>query len=172
MAAPRLRREISALRRAGDDMVVLLHDDGDMYSWRAFIKGPPDTAFEGGVYELSIKVDFSYPMTPPTMRFATPVFHPNVKFDTGEICVDILKSQWGPTWGLHSACQAIIQLLAHPEHDSPLNCDAGNLLRCGDRMGFDSLVAMYREEYASSLPPGIVFPSPSLARAKSAAAAL
>jgi len=39
-------------------------------------------------------------------------------------------------------------LLADPEPDSPLNCDAGNLLRAGDKRGFNSLARMYMMEHA------------------------
>ncbi len=58
---------------------------------------------------------------------------------TGEICLDILKNHWTPAWSLSLACQALIVLLANPEPGSPLNCDAGNLLRCKDFRGFSSL---------------------------------
>lgn len=44
--------------------------------------------------------------------------------------------------------QAIMALLADPEPDSPLNCDAGNLLRAGDKRGFNSLARMYMMEHA------------------------
>jgi ubiquitin-protein ligase len=49
----------------------------------------------------------------------------------GEICLDILKDAWTPIWTLESTCRAIIFLLGSPAPDSPLNCDAGNLLRAG-----------------------------------------
>ncbi|KAJ3220376.1 hypothetical protein HDU67_000043 [Dinochytrium kinnereticum] len=35
-----------------------------------------------------------------------------------------------------------------PEPDSPLNCDAANLLRCGDHRGYNSLVKMYTRMFA------------------------
>ncbi len=35
----------------------------------------------------------------------------------------------------------------NPEHSSPLNCDAANLLRNGDKRGYDSLVRMYAQMY-------------------------
>lgn len=45
-------------------------------------------------------------------------------------------------------CQAILALMSDSAPDSPLNCDAGNLLRGGDVRGYNSLARMYTVEYA------------------------
>jgi peroxin-4 len=63
---------------------------------------------------------------------------------TGEICLDILKNHWTPAWSLSLACQALLVLLSNPEPSSPLNCDAGNLLRCKDFRGFSSLSKIFQ----------------------------
>lgn len=54
-----------------------------------------------------------------------------MKRKTGEICLDVLGSQWSPVWTLSSALTAVIALLDSPEPDSPLNVDAGELNRKG-----------------------------------------
>lgn len=53
---------------------------------------------------------------------------------------------------LQSMCQAILALMSDSAPDSPLNCDAGNLLRGGDVRGYNSLARMYTVEYA--MTPG------------------
>jgi peroxin-4 len=128
-----------------------LQSDVSWLHWTAFIIGPPDTAYSGHRFELEIRAGSDYPLSPPKVMFRTKVCHPNVKFKTGEICLDVLKEAWTPVWGLESTCRAIISLLSNPEADSPLNCDAGNLVRCGDMRGYYCLARMYTEEYATRL---------------------
>ena len=85
------------------------------------------------------------------VKFKTKIFHPNIHFSTGEVCVDFLKTNWVPSWTLTSLTRAIIVLLAAPNAESPLNCDAGNLIRTGDMMGFASMGRMYAIKYGNIL---------------------
>ena len=82
-------------------------------------------------------------MTPPEIKFRTKIFHPNIHPQTGEVCLDILKTQWTPVWTLLYVFQALLVLMSNPEPNSPLNCDAGNLLRNCDFRGFSSLAYVY-----------------------------
>lgn len=68
---------------------------------------------------------------------------PTFPSQTGEICLDLLKTAWSPIWTLSTACAAVQQLLATPEPSSPLNVDAANLLRAGDVVGYESLARMW-----------------------------
>ena len=103
----------------------------------------------GGRFNILIQIGPDYPLSPPSVEFKTPVFHPNVEFKSGEVCLDVLKSDWSPAWGLATVCRAIAALLDAPNAESPLNCDAGNLIRNNDIVGFNSLARMYTKEYAA-----------------------
>ena len=83
--------------------------------------------------------------------FVTKVFHPNVHFRTGDVCLDILKKEWSPAWGVQAACRAILALLSDPDADSPLNCDAGNMIRGGDMLAYNTTARMYAVENAMFL---------------------
>lgn len=115
----------------------------NLFTWVATLAGPKDTPFEGGQYRLLLRIPQDYPMRPPTAAFITKVFHPNVNFADGVVCLDILKSRWSPAWTLNALCRAVLSLLAEPEPSSPFNCDAGNLVRAGDVEGYTSLVRLY-----------------------------
>lgn len=149
----RLMRELRDARACKDTDISLSCEEDQMYKWNARITGPPDTPFAGGVFHVVLRVASDYPLVPPTATFLTKVFHPNVKFDTGEICLDILKSAWTPVWTLTSVCRAIHSLMAHPEASSPLNCDAGNMLREGDELAFRSVARYYAVSEAGAPAP-------------------
>lgn len=148
-AAKRLRKELQTLQKSkNDDDDIYLHaDPNNLLHWHAWLRGPPDTPFEGGVFQLDIRCGTEYPLAPPNIRFVTGVFHPNVH-KNGDICLDILKKEWSPAWGLLSACRAVLALMSDPEADSPLNCDAGNMVRRGDLLAYEETAALYTVEQA------------------------
>ncbi|KDN39158.1 hypothetical protein K437DRAFT_259162 [Tilletiaria anomala UBC 951] len=148
------RRTISASRpsSAQEDLLELRPwdaDGEDLYEWYARIRGPNSGSYSGGEFDLSIQIPPSYPTKPPKMWFRTRIWHPNVHFKTGEICLDLLSSQWSPAWTLSSLCTAIIALLDSPEPSSPLNVDAANVLRAEDEVAYRSMCKMYTRLFAS-----------------------
>jgi len=150
-ALRRLQKEYKAIQEeaaTSRDVILLLDHGDDLNHWHAYIEGPSETPYAGAYFQLEVVVPDGYPMRPPSVRFVTRVFHPNVLYKTGEICLDLLKDAWTPAFTLISVCRAIITLLAHPEPSSPLNCDSGNLLRGGDLRGFNSLARFYTHLHA------------------------
>uniref|UniRef100_A0AAQ4R9J0 Ubiquitin conjugating enzyme E2 A n=1 Tax=Gasterosteus aculeatus aculeatus TaxID=481459 RepID=A0AAQ4R9J0_GASAC len=67
-----------------------------------------------------------YPNKPPTVRFASKMFHPNVYAD-GSICLDILQNRWSPTYDVSSILTSIQSLLDEPNPNSPANSQAAQL---------------------------------------------
>lgn len=91
-----------------------------MFKVEALIAGPEGTIWEGGVFELSIKFPEDYPNVCPEVVFVSKVFHPNVYHD-GRICLDILSTQWSPSYDLMSILVSIRSLLNYPNPNSPAN---------------------------------------------------
>jgi len=71
-AAKRLRKELQVLKQSGDDSdICLLHNPSNLLCWKAWIKGPSETPYENGVFELDIRCGVDYPLAPPTIKFLT-----------------------------------------------------------------------------------------------------
>ena len=149
----RLKKELALLNQNenNDEFIKLIPSNDSIMNWNATIFAPSDSVYAGYKFNISIAVPQEYPLIPPVISFVSKIFHPNVHFDSGEICLDILKKEWSPAWSLQSSCRAIISLLGEPAADSPLNCDAGNMLRNGDDRAFKSMAVMYCVEFATKI---------------------
>ncbi|XP_022094483.1 ubiquitin-conjugating enzyme E2 C-like isoform X2 [Acanthaster planci] len=82
--------------------------------------------YEGLHYKLSMAFPSDYSVSAPKVKFLTPCFHPNVDTE-GNICLDILKEEWVPTYTVSSILLSIQGLLAAPNIKSPLNLQAAQL---------------------------------------------
>ncbi|KAF1999950.1 UBC-like protein [Amniculicola lignicola CBS 123094] len=141
----RLLHELQKYQSDPNDALLELGpvNDDELLEWRAVMQGVPGTAYEGGLWALTIHIPPTYPLAPPTIRFVTPICHPNVDFRTGEICLDLLKDAWTPAYTITSTLTAVHQLLTSAEPDSPLNVDVAVLMREGDYVGAESLMRFY-----------------------------
>lgn len=87
-ATKRLVHEWRALQKQGttDEHITILEpiDEGDLTAWRAILCPPASGVYGGGCFEIDIRVPDTYPIKPPTMRFRTRIFHPNVHW---KVCI-------------------------------------------------------------------------------------
>lgn len=95
----------------------------DIMHWIGYIDGPQDTPYAGGRFHLMINFPLDYPFKPPEIQFITPIYHPNISTE-GEICMDILHSQWSPALSVRNLLISLCSLLADPNSEHGLNKDA------------------------------------------------
>ncbi|KAK4105773.1 putative ubiquitin protein [Parathielavia hyrcaniae] len=121
--------------------------DDELLTWESVINGRGvGYGYDNGRWLLRISIPPAYPLQPPQISFATPVVHPNVSLETGEICLDLLKDKWTPAYSVLNCVRAIRLLLSTPGVESPLNVDVAALLRAGDALGARRLVELWVEE--------------------------
>ncbi|EHY53603.1 hypothetical protein HRR83_003815 [Exophiala dermatitidis] len=150
-ALKRLTRELQDLHTNPCEATLHLApiSEEDLFSWEAVLQGPRDhtNPYHNGLWLLEISIPPNYPLAPPKVHFVTPICHPNVHFQTGEICLTLLSGEhWAPTYTLATTMGAIQQLLTSPGLDSPLNVDIANLYREHDKIGAESLVRFWTVE--------------------------
>jgi len=119
----RLKHELKEIANNPNEGIRLNIDESDTRNWRGEIDGPEGTAYHNFVLRLKIRLSDNYPFTPPTVTFEHPVYHPNVG-SGGNICLDILNSQWSPTYNLFKTMLSVCALLSDPNPKSPLNSEA------------------------------------------------
>jgi len=119
--------------------VKLVNDS--LQEWEVAIFGPPDTLYQGGYFKAHMKFPSDYPYSPPSLRFMTKVWHPNV-YENGDLCISILHppvddpqsgelpcERWNPTQNVRTVLLSVISLLNEPNTYSPANVDASVMYR-------------------------------------------
>ncbi|XP_076459685.1 uncharacterized protein LOC143292897 isoform X1 [Babylonia areolata] len=96
--------------------------------WDAWIHGPENSPYEGGIFQLQIFFPTAYPFKPPKVIFTTKVLHCNID-SAGRINLDILRDQWSPALFIQRVLLSIRFLLDDPNPDDPLVPELGILLK-------------------------------------------
>jgi ubiquitin-conjugating enzyme E2 A len=127
-AIVRLAKELDKLQQETNKIDgITIEKPNDLMLWFAKIKGPPNTPYEDGVFNIQLTFESEYPFKAPSVKFLTPIFHPNIYRD-GKICVDILQPhEWSPAQNIRSILVSIMSLLMDPNPDSPANRIAAEL---------------------------------------------
>jgi ubiquitin-conjugating enzyme E2 D/E len=146
----RLNSDFNRIKNHGIPDIILnvQINENDKYRGHIItIKGPKDTPYEKGVFDLSVDFPKEYPFIPPTIKFINRIFHPNIDMN-GNICIDILKDQWASSISLTSIIISLSDLLQNPNPDDPLNIDAGNIYK-KNKEQFNKTVNDYIKKYCN-----------------------
>ena len=101
------------------------------------LKGPADSAYEGGTFKLELFLPEDYPMSPPKVVFNTKIYHPNID-RLGRICLDILKEKWSPALQIRTVLLSIQALLSAPNPDDPLNNEVAELWKKDEKQAISN----------------------------------
>uniref|UniRef100_H2Z8E4 UBC core domain-containing protein n=1 Tax=Ciona savignyi TaxID=51511 RepID=H2Z8E4_CIOSA len=120
---------------------ITLVEENNLYDWQVAIFGPPGTLYQGGYFKAHIRFPGDYPYSPPSFRFLSHIWHPNV-YENGEVCISILhapiddpqagelpQERWNPTQNVRTILMSVISLLNEPNTFSPANVDASIMFR-------------------------------------------
>mmetsp|Transcript_59744 Transcript_59744/g.105076 ORF Transcript_59744/g.105076 Transcript_59744/m.105076 type:complete len:195 (-) Transcript_59744:53-637(-) len=151
--AGRIKKEIEDLRNDKASGMSVVVDPYNPKHLTGTLKGPDDTPYAGGVFEVDIIIPDDYPFSPPKMKFVTKVWHPNVSSVTGAICLDILKDQWSPALTMKTAMLSLQALMCSPEPNDPQDAVVATMYK--ERQAeFVSTAKYWTESYAKPSAEG------------------
>lgn len=157
MAGPgqkRITKELGDLtKNAPVGMTVELKDDTNMNVWKVNMDGPPGTPYTGGKFEIEINLPPTYPFKPPTVRFQTKIYHPNVSNDSppnsGMMCLGMLRdNEWKPSTKMSAVLEFIRQLLREPEPDDAVEAKIADQYK-QDKSGYEKDAKDWTKRYAT-----------------------
>jgi ubiquitin-protein ligase/Mg-chelatase subunit ChlD len=151
----RLYRELSDIARrvpgeiaegevdetAGDQIPVWLniwvgYDVGALLDeWRVFILGPEGSPFEERWWSLFVTFSKDYPTVPPTIRFLSVPYHPNVSAE-GKVLFGLVDRGYRGTLRVVDLLMGVYALLSQPEMNLVLRPAIGRQF-ADDRAGYE-----------------------------------
>ena len=143
----RLRQELDNITRDPPDGVTAGPDGEDLTSWSASIAGPNDSPYAGGIFFLHLAYPSNYPFVPPTVKFNTKVYHPNISTVDGSVFVDILGDQWCNALTITTLLVSIRSLLTDPNPEDAMEPEIGHEY-VNDRETFDQTAWEWTLKYA------------------------
>jgi len=149
----RLRKELNEVGKVDKSSGVsaaAAGDGSDLRHLKGKINGPESTCYEGGIFEIDIRIPKQYPFEPPKMKFTTKIWHPNISSQTGAICLDILKDQWSPALTIKTALLSLRALLSSPEPNDPQDAEVAKMY-ISDRKKFEKTAKFWTETYAKEV---------------------
>lgn len=146
----RLQRDYRLLQSELPPGIICTPQHEQLNLYEARIDGPSDTPYQGGRFFLTISLPTTYPIDPPSVRFKTQIYHPNID-DFGNICLDILKTGnhggWKPSWSLANVLISMTVLLSSPNpHDALMPEIADQMLN--DHGGFMRTAKEWTSKFA------------------------
>jgi ubiquitin-conjugating enzyme E2 H len=120
----RIQRDIEKLSEKQDAAVEHIYND----TIHCMIYGPPDTPYIGLKWKIVISFPESYPFSSPSVGFIDKIWHPNVDYNSGSVCLNVLNQSWSPIYsGILIIDTFLPQLLTYPNPDDPLNEEAAEM---------------------------------------------
>ncbi|KAJ2114276.1 hypothetical protein IW146_003215 [Coemansia sp. RSA 922] len=148
----RLQSEFKFLQTGLPDGIICSPKGDRLDHYEARIDGPPDSPYENGRFFLDVVLSETYGVDPPSVKFKTRIYHPNID-DHGNICLDILKSGskggWQPSWTLDKVLIALRVLLESPNPQDPLMPDIAEQMS-NDLAAFTKTAAEWTAQYATA----------------------
>ncbi|WVW84562.1 hypothetical protein I302_106596 [Kwoniella bestiolae CBS 10118] len=158
MATKRIKKEIADLSKENLGAISLQPNESNIFNWKAILPGPTGSPYEGGVFEVDVKVPEDYPFSPPHLHFVTKVYHCNIA-STGAICLDLLKHAWSPALSLYKVILSLSSLLTDPNPSDPLVPAIAQEYK-RDRKKHDATAREWVKKYATPKQPPPPPPQP------------
>ncbi|XP_075840805.1 ubiquitin/ISG15-conjugating enzyme E2 L6 isoform X1 [Microtus pennsylvanicus] len=105
----------------------LSSNDDNVLVWNMLLL-PDQPPYNLKAFRLRIDFPRDYPLKPPTLKFITKIYHPNVRED-GLVCLPLISIRnWKPYTKTYQVLEALIVLVGKPNTEEPVRLELGELL--------------------------------------------
>ncbi|XP_070813351.1 ubiquitin-conjugating enzyme E2-18 kDa-like [Pituophis catenifer annectens] len=122
-AGKRVAKELDIIKKLGLRCFRDIQADvTNILLWKGLLM-PDNPPYNKGAFWIEISFPCEYPLRPPTIRFKTQIYHPNVD-EKGKCCLPIISEKnWEPYTRIEQVIYALIELVNKPDIDHPVNLE-------------------------------------------------
>lgn len=104
---------------------------------------------QNGTFLIKLHLPIEYPFKPPSVSFATRIYHPNVtNDDKGSMCLGMLRSdEWKPSSKVAAVLQFARQLMEEPMPDDAVEARIAEQYK-NDRKRYEEVARDWTRRYA------------------------
>ena len=164
-ARRRLLKEEDMLKESAGDECKLFRacpqgpkENKNYKTWDIYFTLGGDSLYAGRILKAVMVFPDCYPLQPPSLRFVSKMFHPNI-YEDGRMCISILeedvpdptgygdsKDKWAPVQNIRTILLSIVVILNSPNTSSPANVDASVMHRDSPEEYAKKVIRIAREE--------------------------
>ncbi|CAD8066113.1 unnamed protein product [Paramecium sonneborni] len=131
----RIKKELKCLQDEPlDGFIINPLDENNLFHWKISFSGPLGSSYEKGVFHLDLQFPEDYPLKPPKIVFLTQIYHLNIDYKTGSICLEILRNNWSQNLTVRNLLLSILALLFDPNPNSPLNDEINSIFKTDKKL--------------------------------------
>lgn len=147
----RIHKEFQDIKDEKSNQMYTVNPTTDIHQWEGCIYGPPDSPYQGGIFNIKIEFPITYPFKPPKIYFTTKIYHPNIS-ESGAICLDILKGEWSPALNISKVLISLCSLLTDPNPNDPLSHDVASIYKSNIQT-YNAMAKKWTQKYAGGSNP-------------------
>ena len=122
LSSKRKMKDIQSLKETHQ---IEFEDEDNFNILFVILSGPDCYPWKNGKWKIRIELPEQYPYKSPSVGFVTKIWHPNVCYNSGTICLDVLNTEWSPIFNLDCIINKYLPLLLQdPNPKDPLNHEA------------------------------------------------
>ena len=106
-------RQISNYSKSPNPYCKIYSIQENILDWMCIIQGPDNSPYQHSLLFLEFHFGTEYPHKPPTFRFLSSHYHPNIRV-TGEVCHPILNEDYHSDISLRQMLDSIYDMLCSP----------------------------------------------------------
>ncbi|CAB4036406.1 Hypothetical predicted protein [Paramuricea clavata] len=116
MSKKRILKEFQTIQASKPHGIEVSMPSDNICIWEAKFAAPEQSLYKGANLKTQVVLPEEYPLSPPTIRFLTPVYHVNIDQSSGQVCLGFVSAdKWNPTNGIEDVLRAVFSLLITPQ---------------------------------------------------------